>query len=59
MTVMDKVQPYLVWNEETFDLGFHTDNISFEILELSHDEVMELIEDIKEQLELIWEEVNV
>ena len=56
MSVFDKVQP-LVSSEDgkLYDLAFNTDEISFEILELTYDEMKELISDIETQITLLNE----
>ena len=54
-----KVEPYLEMNflptdeEPTFDLSFNTDNISFKILELSENDIKEIIQELQDMLELM------
>ncbi len=56
MSVFDKIQP-LVSSEDgkSFELSFNTDDIIFEIIALTHQEITELLSDIEEQVTLLEE----
>jgi len=51
LSIFDKVQP-LVSSEDgkLFDLSFNTDDVSFEIIELTHQEIIDLLSSIEDQL---------
>ena len=54
--MFDKIQP-LVSSEDgkLFDLSFNTDEIRFEIIELTCQEITELFSDIEKQVALLGE----
>ena len=62
--IFDTIQPYLSVNhtpkdkEPSFDLSICTDNCLFEILELSAEDVRNLLDDVAEQLEIHLEAFN-
>jgi len=56
MNVFDKVQPLVASEDgELFDVSFNTDEVSFEILELSYGEITDLVGAIMEQVHMLWE----
>jgi len=56
MSVFDKVQPHISSEDgELFDVSFNTDEVSFKILELTYGELIDLINDMMEQANLLWE----
>lgn len=56
MSVFDKVQPLVLSEDgELFDLSFNTDEVSFEILALTEQEITELLSVIGDQVALISE----
>ena len=51
-----KVQPYVSSEDgEIFDVKFCTNEIIFEIIELERKEIEDLLQDIKDQLDLLEE----
>ena len=56
MSVFEKVQPLVHSdNGELFDLSFSSGEVRFEILELTHQEITELLSVIGDQVALIGE----
>lgn len=56
MNVFDKIQPYVSSEDGIlFDVSLNTDDVSFEILELTHDDIIKLVGNIMEQVHLLWE----
>ncbi len=56
MSVFDKVQPYVTSEDgELFDVSFNTDDVSFVLIDLTHDEIVELISSIESQVGLLEE----
>lgn len=56
MSVFDKVQPYISSEDgKLFDLSFNTDDVSFEIIELTKNEIAELASSIGSQVRLLEE----
>ena len=60
--MFDRVQPYISSEDgKLFELTFNTDDVSFGIIELTHQEITALLTDIEEQvalLEKIYREVK-
>lgn len=56
MSIFDKVQSTVASDDgKLFDLSFHTDEISFKIIELTHQEITELLSCVEEQVTLLEE----
>jgi len=56
MSVFDRVQPYISTEDgKFFDISFCTDDVSFKIIELTFEEVRELLNDVLVQLSLLQE----
>ena len=56
MSVFDKVQPYISSEDgKLFDLSFNTDEVIFTIIELTSEEICDLLSSIEDQTILLEE----
>ena len=56
MSVYDKVQPYVSSEDgEIFELSFNVDEVQFAIIELTYQEITELLSSVADQVSLICE----